>query len=324
MYRPPVLELLKKTNPICSPGWSLAGRAFNDLLLWLPPRAITELHGLENLPRAPAIFCPNHTHKFDFLPLRAALLHHDLQLMTWIKARDYKHPAMRWILGKGGNIPLVSRGFLIATRFADVHRRKPTEDEYRALRAHVDDGASVDPELLAPLHRADSLAGVALDRALDFRGGVRRAYCVLMGQSLALARQGRDVGRHQHIYPQGATSRQLTPGHPGAVQAALALGVPIIPVGVSGCREVFVGRDHPVSRGGRIVIRIAAPITIDRGVVPPDFVPFDPDHEDAHHDALQRETDRVMEAINACCEPAYRWADDGRSDAKQGVARFYT
>lgn len=324
MYCPLVLELLKKTNPICTDRWSLAGRMFNDALLWLPPRATTEIYGLENLPSSPAIFCPNHTHKFDFLPLRAALLHHDLQLMTWIKARDYKHPAMRWILGKGGNIPLVSRGFLIATRFATVHRRKPTEDEYRALRAHVDEGATADPALLAPLGNASEIAGVELDPTLDFRSAIRRTYRELMGESLALARRGRDAGRHQHIYPQGATSKQLTPGHPGAVQAALALGVPIVPVAVSGCREVFVGKDHPLSRGGRIVIRIAPAMQVDPTVVPKDFVPFDPDHEDAHYDALQRETDRVMEVINAHCEPAYQWASDGKSDAKQGVARFYT
>ncbi len=319
-----MLDLLRVTNPICTPAWSLAGRAFNDLLLWLPPRATTELIGVENLPRGPAIFCPNHTHKFDFLPLRAALLHHDLQLMTWIKARDYKHPAMRWILGKGGNIPLVSRGFLIASHFASVHRRKPSEDEYRALRAHVDEAAPVDPSLTAPLDAPASIAGVALPGRLDFRSAIREAYRVLMGESLRLARQGRDAGRHQHIYPQGATSKQLTPGHPGAVQAALALGVPIVPVGVSGCREVFVAKDHPLSRGGRVVIRIARPITVNRSIVPPDYRPFDPEHEDAHYEALQRETDRVMQVINECCEPEYRWASDGRSDAKQGVARFYT
>ena len=113
-----MLELLRRTDPICSRGWSAAGRWFTDLLFAMPPGAKIEIEGVENLPAGPVIISPNHTHKFDFLPLRCALLHRDLQLMTWIKARDYKHPAMRWILGKGGNIPLASRGFLIASDFA--------------------------------------------------------------------------------------------------------------------------------------------------------------------------------------------------------------
>lgn len=318
-----MLDLLRRTNPICSPAWSAAGRSFGDLMFWLPPRARVQIEGLENLPRGPAIVSPNHTHKFDFLPVRCALLHQGMELMTWIKARDYKHPAMRWILGKGGNIPLVSRGYLIASDFAAVHRRRPSEDEYRALRSHVDEAVALPDALEAGLTHGRAIGGVDVDLRGGYRAAVREAYRALMAETLRLARQGRDQGRHQHIYPQGATSRQLTPGHPGAVQAALALGLPIVPVGMSGCREVFVGKDHPLTRGGRVTIRIGAPIDVPSSVVPAGFRPFDPDHEDASASALQRETDRVMSAINALCEPAYRWADDRASDAKRGVDRFY-
>ncbi|MDP3275038.1 MAG: lysophospholipid acyltransferase family protein [Deltaproteobacteria bacterium] len=322
-----MLQLLHETNPICTPAWSLAGRTFTDAMFWLPPRTRVEIHGVEHLPRGPAIFCPNHTHKFDFLPLRAALLHRDMQLMTWIKARDYKHPAMRWILGKGGNVPLASRGYLIASDFAAVHRRKPTDDEYRALRTHVDDGAPlerIDPVIERSLRTARPIAGVSVDFAQGYRGAIREAYRVLMAESLRLARRGRDLGRHQHVYPQGATSKQLTPGHIGAVQAALALDIPLIPVGMSGCREVFVGRDHPLTRGGRVVLRFGAAMEVPKSCVSAAFEPFNPDDEDAHKDALQAQTDALMARVNALCEPAYRWADDLRSDGKQGVARFYT
>ena len=318
-----MLDLLRHTDPICSPGWTLAGRSAGDLLFWLPPRARVEVSGLENLPSGPAIFAPNHTHKFDFFPLRCALLHRGLQLMTWIKARDYRQPAMRWILGKGGNIPLCSRGYLIASDFAAVQGRRPSEAEYRALRRHVDEGSPLDEPLDGGLRRSRRIADVAVDFDRGYREAIRQAYAVLMQETLRLARIGRDAGRHQHIYPQGATSRQLTPGHPGAVQAALALDVPIVPVGMSGCREVFVGRGHPLTRGGRVVIRFGTPFAVSRSMVPASFRPFHPDDEDAHQAALQAETDRLMAAINELCEPAYRFADDGVSDAKRGVARFY-
>lgn len=292
-------------------------------MFWLPPRARVSVEGLENIPQGPVIFSPNHTHKFDFLPIRCALLHQGMQLMTWIKARDYKHPAMRWILGKGGNIPLVSRGFLIASDFAAVMKRRPTEDEYRQLRECIDDNSPLDAALSAALSTPRAIADVTVDFSQGYRAALREAYHTLMNVSLRHARRGRDVGRHQHIYPQGATSRQLTQGHPGAVQAALALGLPIVPIGLSGCREVFIGRDHPLTRGGHLTLRIGAPIEVPRSLVPEGFRPFHPDDEDAFRAPLQRQTDAVMRAINALCEPAYRWADDLRSDAKQGVERFY-
>lgn len=319
-----MLELLRRTNPLCSPGWTTAGRSFGDLLFWLPPRARVELEGLEHLPSGPAIFAPNHTHKFDFFPVRCALLHHGLQLMTWIKARDYKHPAMRWILGKGGNIPLVSRGFLIASDFAAVHARRTTEDEYRALRLHIDDGTALEPALASRLAAPRRIGGVEVDLSLGYRHALRSAYHLLMEEALRLARIGRDAGHHQHIYPQGATSRQLTPGHPGVVQAAHALGIPVIPVGVSGCREVFIGKGHPLTRGGRVTIRLGAPFEVPRTLVPAGFRPFHPDDEDQHRVVLQAESDRLMEVINGLLDPAYRWADDAHSDAKRGVARFYS
>jgi 1-acyl-sn-glycerol-3-phosphate acyltransferase len=214
--------------------------------------------------------------------------------------------------------------YLIAADFAAVHQRKPTEDEYRQLRAHIDDGVPLGDELSRALHAPRRIAEVDVDPSKGYREALRGAYRALMAESLRLARAGKALGRHQHVYPQGATSKQLTPGHAGAVQAALALDVPMVPVGMSGCREVFIGKDHPVARGGRIVIRVGKPIHVQPGALPADFRPFDPDHEDQYKDALQAQTDRLMHEINELCEESYRWAPDLRSDAKQGIARFYT
>lgn len=321
-----MFDVLRKTNPICSPTWTFAGKSFGELMFWLPPRARVVVEGLEHLPRGPAIICPNHTHKFDAIPIRCTFLDHGMQLMTWIKARDYKHPALRWVLGNGGNIPLVSRGFLIAADFAQVSGRKPTEDEYRQLRAHIDGGEGevpLAPALLTQLSSPRRISGVDVSFARGYRHALRDAYHTLMQESLRHARHGRDQGRHQHIYPQGATSKQLTPGHPGAVQAALALDLPILPIGLSGCREVYVGKDHPLTRAGKVTLRIGAPITVPKSIVPPSFRPFHPDDEDAFRSPLQAQTDIVMNAINELCDAEYRWADDLRSDAKQGVGRFY-
>ena len=48
-----MLDLLRRTNPLCSPAWTTAGRTFGDLMFLLPPRARVELEGLEHLPAGP-------------------------------------------------------------------------------------------------------------------------------------------------------------------------------------------------------------------------------------------------------------------------------
>jgi 1-acyl-sn-glycerol-3-phosphate acyltransferase len=315
-------DLLQKTDPICSPGWTFAGRSFCELMFALPPRARVRLEGAENLPKKPSLFCPNHTHKLDFLPFRAALLRHNgMQLMTWVKARDFKAPLMRWVLGNGGSIPMVSRGYLIAADFHAVMGRKPTEAEYRQLRDHIDQGHPLDTTMIRLLGPR-RIAGVAVDFWGGYRLALLSAYETLMGESLRHARRGQGLGRHQHIYPQGARSSQLTPGRIGAVQVAVALDLPIVPVGISGCREAFIGPVGPLTRGSEVVVRIGRPMSV-QGVVPYGFRPFHWADEDRYRDPLTEATERVMEAINELCEPGYRWAPDLRSDAKQGIPRFY-
>ena len=318
------LELIERTDPIFPRRLTRVTRAVGNAFFRAPPRTDVRLEGTEHLPAGPAIFSPNHTHKFDFLPIRVALLGLDVHLITWIKARDYRDRAMRAFFAHTGNIGLASRGYVIASDFATVCGRRPTEAEYRELRDHVDTGARLDPALAERLERKSrAILGTPFDPSqLGYREAVRETYFALMQATLERARVGRDAGHHQHIYPQGSTSAQLTPGRTGAVQAALALDVPVVPVGISGCREVFRG-STPLAMGGEIVIRFGAPIRVPPAVVPANFRPFHPDDEMEQHTPLTHQTAELMERINALCDPRYRWAADKKSDAKQGVARFF-
>ncbi|MFU8807271.1 MAG: hypothetical protein ACNA8W_25910, partial [Bradymonadaceae bacterium] len=119
-----------------------------------------------------------------------------------------------------------------------------------------------------------------------------------------------------------AVSPQLSGGKIGIIGAALALGLPIIPIGISGCREAFKG-ESPASRGGTIKIRFGAPITIDPAPYGANFRPFHPDDEETYRLQLQVDTDRIMEHINNLIEPQYQWAPDAADGGKVGVARFY-
>lgn len=311
-------------DPIHDRAWMAGSRALAHGLFKLPRRTKIELEGLEHLQNAGlAIIAANHTHRYDFLPLRFALDSREIYVTTWVKARDYRSPSRSLILSKMGNIPIASRGYIICADFAGEFGRPPTEEEYRQLRDHVDVGFEADPTLHEALTRPRSIMGTTADPGqLGYAGAIRQAYYEFMLSTLEKARIARDAGRHVQIYPQGATSSQLTPGRNGAVQAAIALGLPIVPVGISGCRGVFKG-PTPVSKGGLITIRFGEPIELPQDVLPAEYRPYHPDDEDTHRAVFTDWTQDVMDRIAALCDPDCRWAPDLKSDGKQGIARFY-
>ncbi len=319
------LKELSGQNPIADPLWTFLITTVAAVSFSFPQRTTFVLEGEENLPTTSVIFAPNHSHKYDFLPLRSQLVKRNMHLVTWIKSRAYKDPVMAKVLGKSGNIPLSSRGYLISADFENVVGRRPSEEEYRHLRAHVDDAeplpeGDVWKEILSTPR---DMLGVFFDpQKLSYRDALRELYYKVMQATLELARQCMSVGHHMHFYPQGAVSSRLTPGKVGIIEAALALDIPIIPVGISGCREAFVGQS-PRTRKGTITMRIGEPITIDKTPYGPDFRPFHPNDEDSFHARLQADTDRVMDRINALVDPAYQQADDAEYDGKVGIERFY-
>lgn len=319
------LDTLSRQNPLANPFWTGLARGLTNVAFTLPRQTRVELEGEENLPREPAIFAPNHSHKYDFLPLRYLLLKRDENLVTWIKARAFKDPIMAKILGRTGNIPLSSTGYLIAADFEALTGRRPSEEEYRLLRDHIDRGPALpEGDVFDEIQlRSRDMLGFAFDAAeMTYRQALRTLYFESMQATLALAGRCVEAGHHMHFYPQGAVSSRLTPGKVGIIEAALALDLPIIPVGISGCREVFIGQGLR-SRGGTIAIRIGEALRIDAAEYGPDFRPFHPDDEDDFRTQLQADTDRVMEGINELVSPEYRWAEDGVDDGKVGIARFY-
>jgi 1-acyl-sn-glycerol-3-phosphate acyltransferase len=78
-----------------------------------------------------------------------------------------------------------------------------------------------------------------------------------------LAREAVAGGFHVHIYPEGTVSKQLGTGRNGAAQIARALGLPLIPIGMSGCPRAFLGHT-PLPRRGRVTLRVGAAIAPDR------------------------------------------------------------
>lgn len=306
------------------------------LTWWLTDKALWAMHELyggvrvelEEVPEltAPVIFAMNHSHYYDFMPSRRALWTHlGIKTVSFVKARAYQHRLDSLFVTSIGNIPIVSRGYLICADFARVHGRKPGEDEYRRLREHIDHGAALPDE---PIYRAlqtrrRSMLDLPFDPAASsYRAGLERCYAAGMAGTLAHARRAVAAGVHLHIYPEGLYSTRLSRGRIGAVQFALALDLPIVPVGFCGMNELFAARAMVPRRPGVLRMRFGEPRRVASSAFP-GFRPFVPSEERRLRGALERETEGLMVAINELLEPAYRWGEELDGDGLEGVGRFF-
>jgi len=304
------------------------------LVWWLTDKALALLQNtrvqvvLENPPplTEPVLFAMNHSHYFDFMPSRRALwAQRQIQTVGFVKARAYQNRLEAPFIKTIGNVPLVSRGYLISADFAALHGRKPTDDEYRSLREHVDHGAPL-PD--ASVYRAlEGQPRDMLDLTYDpkiacYRDAIQQRYASGMAASVAQARAVLDAGVSLHIYPQGLYSTRLSRGRIGTVEFALALDVPIVPVGFSGMNECFRKHEMVPHRAGVLTMRFGRPRRVTRPELV-DFRPFVPADEQRLRDVLEHETRTLMDEINALLDPAYRWGDDLDGDGLEGVARFF-
>ena len=149
----------------------------------------------------------------------------------------------------------------------------------------------------------------------------RAVYRALLGEALRFAREAVAAGLSIQIYPEGTVASRLGQGRIGVMLFAHALGVPVVPAGMSGCREVFRGASAAL-RAGTVDVRFGAPHRPDLTALPEGFRAFDPDHEDQHRAALQGATDALMTRLDALLAPAYQHRDDHLHDGTVGTRRF--
>jgi 1-acyl-sn-glycerol-3-phosphate acyltransferase len=268
-------------------------------------------------PPAPVILAVNHSHSLDFLPLRWLLYGRGQQVVTWVKPRAYLDRTVAWYLRRTGNVPVASRGYVIAADFVRRYRRRPSEAEYQALRDHVEGRAGFpdDPALDPLVTEPRDLLGLRFDPAQQtYRAAIHQVFERMMHQTVRLSAIALHRGRHLHIYPQGTVADRLTPARAGVVQAAMALGRPIVPVGISGVREALAGAGATRA----IVVRFGAPIALPR---PAGFVPFSRRSEQRHTRALAAAADHLTQAIDGLLDPGYRLVRD-RPLRRAQVARF--
>ncbi|MEZ4266840.1 MAG: lysophospholipid acyltransferase family protein [Myxococcota bacterium] len=289
----------------------------------LPRRTKIELVGTENLPDHPVIFAMNHTDRYNYWPFQYQLYRagHGFTA-TWVKGKYYENPAIGAFMDSCNNIPLPSRGYVIATEFRAALGRVPTNAEYRLLRDVVDRHRSLDDPL--PEDTSADLRGFL--GTGDFLARFDRLFGAMMDEVLRLCRSAieeQDV--HLLVFPQGTRSKRLTRGHTGVAQVAQHLGATIIPVGCNGSDRVYPG-NSPLARGGRIVYRMGPPLTADGPEFAPHRVPasarpFSHEATAQHGAAYQAITDIVMDRINDLLDPEYQRQEGVEAEATS-VSRF--
>ena len=307
--------------------WAYGSAFIANTLYFLAPGSQVRYENLEGLPEHPVIVATNHTQFYDFMPLRAPLLFQGHSFVSWVKARAYRSWRTASYLSRVGCVPICSRGYILAGDFFGTLDRRPTEDEYRKLRDHVDKGVALpkaEPYLTLQ-NKARSILGAAFDPGqTTYANAIRELFYQMMMLTIEKTQEGVERGDHVHIYPQGSIAQRLIPGKTGVIEAALALDLPILAVGINGCRESFWGKTPVIVPRKKTTVRFDTVLThVNRSDFPPEYRPFHPDDTDAYRPILQRYTDRVMERLNTLLDADHQWAPDRRSDAKSGVARFF-
>jgi len=298
----------------------LLGRA----VFGLQPSLKLRLEGIDLVPDSPCIIATNHTHNYDFLPLRYLFYHHRRLLMsTWIKARAWQHPAMMHYLSNTGNVPLASRGYIISADFKSLIGRKPSDQEYRALRDHLDQGAALPDEEVFQRLAGEKRAVLGM----DFNPSVRLysdmmelCFDEFMEATLTVAERAVQFGHYQHLNPQGTRSSRLTQGKPGTIHIAARLGLPILPVAVLGMREAMPNQGLR-SAGGEVVVRCGEAYTPNLAQLSSSYRPFFVEQA-SDQEVIDRELSALMQKINALCDERYCMRQDYVTDGKVGVDRF--
>ncbi len=306
----------------------ISQRLIAELFLRFDYRQVKiDVEGFDRLPEGPVIYAMNHTDNFNYWPFQYAM-HRELRryMAAWVKGKNYEHPVVSRFMRATNNIPLASRGYLITRDCLNTLSRRPTDDEYRALRTAVETHQAAESPAPPELNtRARDMLGRPFNPARESYGeAMSELFSELMRRFVALNQHAFDIGLDVLVFPQGTRSIRLSRGHIGLAQMALHLGATIVPVGCSGSDHVYPGRSFRASPG-HITYRIGEPFAPEAwATLAPEgcSAPFDPEVEARGRDAYQAVVDRVMERINTLVDEPYRFSEDQESDGTRGTARF--
>lgn len=284
-------------------------------------RTTITIDGLEHLEGdQPMMVAMNHTDRFNYMPFMKELDRLGYcPLAPWVKGKYYQNPRLARLLSWCACMPVPSRGFLLSLDWLARRGSPPNAQEYRQLRM-LGDGDWSGAEDLEPTV-ADYLAAAPGGGVEGFTEAFHAHFEGLSSEVVRINFEAMGKGYRPLVFPQGTRSRPLTRGFSGIVQMALHIGVPIVPVGVSGSDLLYPG-DIPFSKGGHVHYRVGRPF--DPGAehgAPRDFVPLTIRASQQHGEAFDRLTQGLMDRINDLLAPEYQY-DRSRETQPSGAERF--
>lgn len=288
-------------------------------------RANVVFENLENMPKTPCVWVSNHVHYFDWWPFRCYLEEFGYPGISIVKPRPYQYPLSRWFLNTAGNIPVTSRGYLIAADFKDVIGRKPSDEEYSAINDSLrkDIPLPSTPTFQKLQEGPRSILGVPYDPTTQsYVDALRHCYWNMGQESIRIIEEAVATNHSIHIYPQGLFSTRLTKGRIGALQIAAQTGLPIVPIGFNGYQTVYPNPSSPFCKKGTITYRIGKAYHPNVDDLPSDFTAFHPKYERSQKHILERETQIAMEKINDLLDPDCQWDKNPEGDGFKGNDRF--
>lgn len=285
-----------------------------------PKPTTVSIDGLDKMAiDRPFLVAMNHTDRYNYAPFMWHLDKVGLPpLAPWVKGKYYRKPWLAKVLTWSACMPIPSRGFLLTMDWLARMDRLPDNDEYRELRL-LGDGEFGDRE---PSEAVARYLEVAPGRSPEeFFPRFQGHFEALTGQIVRINVEALDKGYRPIIFPQGTRSRRLTRGFSGIIQMALHLGVPILPVAVSGADLIYPGNEI-FSKGGHVHYSVGD--LFDPSAepdAPTDFTPLTINASRQHGEQFQRLTDMLMDQLNELLPEEYRYDPDGPS-GKQGSRRF--
>ena len=224
----------------------------------------TKIHveGMENIPTdRPVCFAMNHTDRYNYWPFQLAFKNARNQYTcSWVKAKYFENPLLRHFMLWTSNIPLASKGYVIAKRFQTLLKRNANSTEYRFIRDLLDGKISLgDQALTDSPSSCRQLLGPNPNATLRAMEDEFRA---LSTEVVRLNQQALDLGHPILVFPQGTRSLRLTKGPMGIAQMTQCLGIDVVPVACMGSEKAYPG-NSPFARRGSIRYVVGKPLRVD-------------------------------------------------------------
>jgi hypothetical protein len=277
----------------------------------------------------------NHTDRFNYFPFMYRMWKLKQRFMAvWVKGKNYENPLVATFMELTSNLPTVSRGYILTKDFTLMMKRRPTQAEYDALRALVNEAAAPDqgpstvdvstiPKQLFETKR--NILGIDFDPSeCPYAVAINRVFTAMMVEFVRLNERSFELGLDLLVFPQGTRSIRLPRGRIGMMEVALRYKKTIVPIGCNGSDLIYTG-SLPIGKSGAISYRVGDPIPYEELSdfhIDEDYAPFSAEAEQKHRDQFQGAVDFVMARINDLLDPEYQFSDDLQSTGVRGTSRF--